>query len=613
MLSAKSIDFLTFAENKMPQFKELKSKGIVEFGEKNAFPEQLIYLINKSATHNSIVQQKVLYIIGEGVKGVPQEKIDQWNKYDTFQEFRYKITHDVKVFGGFAVEVVYNRAGVPSYYHIDVSKIRTLDHSQYFYAEDWSKAKEADITNYPAYNPNLAKPMTKQLYYYREYRAGLDVYPLPEYYPALNYIDIDARISNFHQNNIASGFSAGHILQLFKGEPTPEEARLFKRKLKEYHQGDSNAGSVMLVYNEKNEPAAELTPLMSSGLDTMFIELSKAVESNIFIAHQVVSPMLLGVKEEGQLGGRNELAVASELFYRQYVKPNQQRLDSIYTQFLNDMGVAGNVETLRFEPVEMDYETLFEKGIVDRNEVRVKMGLPEETAPTNNEALINAINGLSPLVANKVLNELSINEIRGLVGLSPVIGGEGKSQISEFSDKNPFADEDEQLKVYAGFGEEENYFEFADLTEKELKVIEVVNENPKASLKEISEVTKIAEEDIDKILQVLDQKGKIKYTSKAVKILDADILKQTLVVRYKYDLRADAPKLIAGGESRDFCKKLISLGRVYSREDIDKMSTVLGYDVWKRRGGWYHNPNTDVNEPACRHEWKQIIVRRKNA
>jgi DNA-binding MarR family transcriptional regulator len=557
MLSAKSIDFLTFAENKMPQFKELKSKGIVEFGEKNAFPEQLIYLINKSATHNSIVQQKVLYIIGEGVKGVPQEKIDQWNKYDTFQEFRYKITHDVKVFGGFAVEVVYNRAGVPSYYHIDVSKIRTLDHSQYFYAEDWTKAKEADITNYPAYNPNLAKPMTKQLYYYREYRAGLDVYPLPEYYPALNYIDIDARISNFHQNNIASGFSAGHILQLFKGEPTPEEARLFKRKLKEYHQGDSNAGSVMLVYNEKNEPAAELTPLMSSGLDTMFIELSKAVESNIFIAHQVVSPMLLGVKEEGQLGGRNELAVASELFYRQYVKPNQQRLDSIYTQFLNDMGIAADVETLRFEPVEIDYVALFEKGIVDKNEVRQKLGL---------------------------------------------------SVVAEFAEE-----EDREMQIFKFFGDEETYFEFADLTEKELKVIEVVNENPKASLKEISEVTKIAEEDIDKILQVLDQKGKIKYTSKAVKILDADILKQTLVVRYKYDLRADAPKLVSGGESRDFCKKLISLGRVYSREDIDKMSTVLGYDVWKRRGGWYHNPNTDVNEPACRHEWKQIIVRRKNA
>lgn len=608
MLSANAIDFLSFADNTMPEFKELKSKGIMEFGAKNAFPQQLIYLLNKSATHNAIVQQKVLYIIGEGVKGVPQEKIEQWNKYDTFQEFRFKTTHDAKVIGGFACEVIYNRAGVPSYYHIDISKIRTLDHTEYFYAEDWGKAKKEDITTYPAYNPKVAKPMSKQIFYYREYRAGLDVYPLPEYYPALNYIDIDARISNFHQNNITSGFSAGHILQLFKGEPTPEEARLFKRKLKEYHQGDSNAGSVMLVYNAKDEPSAELTPLMSSDLETMFLELNKTVESNIFIAHQVVSPMLLGVKEQGQLGGRNELAVAAELFHRQYVRPNQMRLDSIYTQFLNDMGVPAKVETVRFEPVEIDYIGLFEKGVVDRNEVRLKMGLPEEKTPTNNETLINAINGLSPLVATKVLNELSINEIRGLVGLPPVQGGEGKSAIQAFS---AFENEDDELKVYASFGEEESYFEFADLTENELKIMEIISQNPKATLQEISEVTKLDTDAIDKILTVLDQKGKIKYTAKAVKILDANILKETLVVRYKYALRANAPKLI--GESRDFCVKLMDLGRVYSREDIDKLSSVLGYDVWKRRGGWYHNPETEVNEPACRHEWRQIIVRRKNA
>jgi hypothetical protein len=41
------------------------------------------------------------------------------------------------------------------------------------------------------------------------------------------------------------------------------------------------------------------------------------------------------------------------------------------------------------------------------------------------------------------------------------------------------------------------------------------------------------------------------------------------------------------------------------------MSSILGYDVWKRRGGWYHNPDTDVNEPACRHQWNPIVVRRK--
>lgn len=552
---SKSLEFLTFVENKMPEFKELKSKGIIEYGAKNKFPDDLIYLLNKSAKHNAIVQQKVLYIIGEGVTGVSDARVEKWNKYDTFQEFRFKITTDVKVQGGFAVEVLYDRLGKPSFYHMDFSKVRTLNHTEYFYAEDWSKAKAEDIEKYEPYNLNTAKPMGKQIFYYREYRTGLGVYPLPEYYPALNYIDIDARISNFHQNNIASGFTAGHMLQLFKGEPTPEEARLFKRKFQNAYTGDSNAGSIIFIYNDNNETPAQLSPLMSNQLDTMFLELSKAVEQNIFTAHQVTSPMLLGIKEEGQLGGRNELATAYEIFYRQYVRPNQQRLDSVYTMFLQAMGEAGKVETVRFEPIEMDYAELFASGLIDKQSAQEKLGLP----------------------------------------VTPVV--------------TTFEETQDDIRYFALFGDDETHFEFEDLTEKESKVITAIKDNDKPNVKNISELTKIPEKEVEDILKVLDQKGKVSYTNKAIKITDANI--ETLVVRYRYDVRADAPALI--GQSRDFCQRLMKLGKLYAREDIDKLSTILGYDVWKRRGGWYHNPNTDVNEPACRHEWRQVIVRRKNA
>lgn len=552
---SKSLEFLTFVENKMPEFKELKSKGIIEYGEKNKFPDDLIYLLNKSAKHNAIVQQKVLYIIGEGVTGVSPARVEKWNKYDTFQEFRFKITTDVKVQGGFAVEVLYDRLGKPSFYHMDFSKVRTLNHTEYFYAEDWSKAKAEDIETYEPFNLNTAKPMGKQIFYYREYRTGLGVYPLPEYYPALNYIDIDARISNFHQNNIASGFTAGHMLQLFKGEPTPEEARLFKRKFQNAYTGDSNAGSIIFIYNDNNETPAELTPLTSNQLDTMFLELSKAVEQNIFTAHQVTSPMLLGIKEEGQLGGRNELATAYEIFYRQYVRPNQQRLDSVYTMFLQAMGEAGKVETVRFEPIDMDYAELFASGLIDKQTAQEKLGLP----------------------------------------VTPVV--------------STFEETQDDIRYFALFGDDETHFEFEDLTEKESKVITAIKDNEKPNVKNISELTKIPEKEVEEILKVLDQKGKVSYTNKAIKITDANI--ETLVVRYRYDVRADAPAL--RGQSREFCQRLMKLGKLYSREDIDKLSTILGYDVWKRRGGWYHNPNTDVNEPACRHEWRQVIVRRKNA
>jgi len=43
------------------------------------------------------------------------------------------------------------------------------------------------------------------------------------------------------------------------------------------------------------------------------------------------------------------------------------------------------------------------------------------------------------------------------------------------------------------------------------------------------------------------------------------------------------------------------------------MSALLGYDVWKRRGGWYTIPDSSpaVHRPSCRHIWASKVVRRK--
>jgi hypothetical protein len=82
----------------------------------------------------------------------------------------------------------------------------------------------------------------------------------------------------------------------------------------------------------------------------------------------------------------------------------------------------------------------------------------------------------------------------------------------------------------------------------------------------------------------------------------------TTKVMWSYELRSTAPPLQPGGTSRPFCKKLISLDRLYTRSDIDTISARVGYDVWKMRGGFYHNPQLDVTTDYCRHIWKQNIV-----
>ena len=98
-------------------------------------------------------------------------------------------------------------------------------------------------------------------------------------------------------------------------------------------------------------------------------------------------------------------------------------------------------------------------------------------------------------------------------------------------------------------------------------------------------------------------------TSKASELLDSSPAKtEEIFVKYKYDLRFDAPDLVEGGKSRPFCLELMDLNKLYSREDIEQMSSEEDRNVWEVRGGWYTNPNTNVPRPSCRHIWKQIIV-----
>jgi hypothetical protein len=51
--------------------------------------------------------------------------------------------------------------------------------------------------------------------------------------------------------------------------------------------------------------------------------------------------------------------------------------------------------------------------------------------------------------------------------------------------------------------------------------------------------------------------------------------------------------------------------KLFSRTDINKLSNVLGYNVWEQRGGYYHNPNNNTTTPYCRHIWQPVKIVKK--
>jgi predicted transcriptional regulator len=621
---------INFHDNKLPVFKENKAKGFVTFGADNLYPDFLIELFNKSPKHNAIVSAKASYVAGIGTEVYGQStedtakiqaKLKSINAYETYEELKAKVAYDAELFNGFAIEVIWNKAKTaPSeYYHIPFKDIRKGLEGDFVYCADWTDSK-AEKIHYQPYNPITRE--SKQLYYCQFYRPGQGEYPLPDYVGALKYIEVDTEISNYYLNSIKNGFTAQTHIQLFKGIPTPEEARATARRFKENYQGTDNAGGLIIQYNDPTEKESVISNLQPSDFDKQFDLLNKTVQQEIFVAHKVNSPMLFGVRVEGQLGGRSELIEAYEMFHHAYIEPRQQKIDDTFAYLLEPIASV-RLETINKPPIGLDYQALFTAGVITNEEARKELGLPLIT-DVKQSSLNDAINALSPLVANNVLSNMTINEKRQLANLPPIAGGDSLPSAAPveavaLSKQNPFGWDDERdIKVFQQYGESaDNFeaykFEFVDAVET--AILNVLKENKGLQVGDIVNITKLDAKVVADAIAKLAKAELIKSYEDGLETTPKGVeevkrLQTEIVVRYKYGLAAGIQGALVIDTTRDFCRQIAESNRVYSREDINAMSSQLGYDVWKRRGGWYHNPTLDVNTPQCRHIWKQELLRR---
>jgi hypothetical protein len=572
---------INFHDNVLPIFKENKAKGYVTFGADNLYPEFLIELFNKSPKHNAIVSSKASYISGVGTKIFGQNTVDiakaeakikAINAYETLDEVKGKIAYDLELFNGYCLEVIWNKAktAIAEIYHIPFKNVRKGLEGEFVYCEDWTDRK-AEQVHYQPFNTTTRE--SKSLYYCQFYRPGQGEYPLPDYIGALKYIEVDTEISNYYLNSIKNGFTAQTHIQLFKGIPTPEEARATARRFKENYQGTDNAGGLIIQYNDPQEKESVISNLQPSDFDKQFDLLNKTVQQEIFVAHKVNSPMLFGVRVEGQLGGRSEMIEAYEMFQQSYIEPRQQKIDDTLT-YLFEFISPVRLETINKPPIGVDYVALFTAGLLTQNEARKELGF-EEIEPT----------------------------------VAPVA----------MSSQNPFGWNDERdLAVFMQYGEPaENFepmkFDFASAIES--AILNVLKENKGLQIGDIVNITKLDPQVVVDTIAKLNDAKLIKGYNQGLEVTPKGLdeisqLQTEIVVRYKY---AVAPGIQGGmiiPGSRDFCRQIDRSNRVYSRADIDAMSAQTGIDVWSRRGGWYHDPVRDVNVPQCRHIWQQQLLRR---
>lgn len=408
---------LKFDRALQPVFTEKKTKGYVEFGEMNNYPDYLLSLYNESPKHGAIVKGKTTYIFGRGFeeKGKANSRGESWN------DILKKCIKDDELFRGYYLQVIWNRIGqISEVYHIDFSKVRVnKDLSCFYIKNDWLDWKEKP-REYPQFSTQT--PVGSQIYYKREYNPSSAVYPLPSYFQGLNMIESDIEVSRHILGNAKQGFVGSTLINLNNGMPISEEHKgEVEKGIIGKFTGDAGK-RVVIMFNNSKENSADIQNLGTTMLTKEdFTNINNLIQQEIFASHQITSPSLFGIKTEGQLGGRTEIRDSYEVFNNTYVQERQEEFNTIFTDFRNLKGEVGEFNIIPLEPLKFEFTEAIMSQNLTKDEIRILMGKEPLDANIKTQAQIisDNINSLSPLVANKVLESMSPDEIRSLAGLVP--------------------------------------------------------------------------------------------------------------------------------------------------------------------------------------------------
>ena len=368
---------------------ETKEDHFIKFGEYNDFPGRLIHLFNNSSIHNTCVNATVEGITGEGLTCDMPELLDKANSDgETWNDIFEKAAVDYKLFGYFCFEVIWSmdRSRIAEVYHIDASWIRAKEKNHrgkipgYFISDEWDYGYKyrgtinlEDKQYLPVFNPEKREEEPNQLYIYNPYRPGQRYYSLPDYVGALKVIELDAEVDNFHINNIKNGLTPSLAITTFTNA-NEDERQAIESMLRLQYQGTDNAGQLIYIDVDAPENAPQITPIPQNGADGYYTDINDMVMQKILTAHRITSPMILGIRTEGQLGGRAEVTDAYLLFTNTVIRPMQQDILSCleYLLYLQNPGTefALGVEQLKLYTdgsEEVDVVTSDEAEVGDDN------------------------------------------------------------------------------------------------------------------------------------------------------------------------------------------------------------------------------------------------------
>lgn len=417
-----STDNVQFAMPPVPIIRETRGKDWVLFGLDNLYPQKLNEIVMQSPTQGAIIKgtasmmagagfiidntttiiesDNLLKTLGANVVRAYEKFMSNANNNLSIAQINAKLALDYRKYGAMALEVVWSMdfSQISTVKYVEVANIRSGKMvndvvSEYWYSRDWS------LYNKDGYAPSKIAAFDKknkndynQLIYVKA--GNLEYYGDPVYSEGISWVEIEGRLANFHLSNITNGFAPSMALKFYQKPGSPEEQSLIVNGIKKQYSGTGNAGRAMIFFSDGKENAPDISDIPVSNLDKQYVSVNDLCIQNILTANQITSPLLFGIATPGSLGGGTELDTAYKILNNSVIASDRKLLEDIWNDILHINGMPFNISIKPFSPLEESNDTM--------------------------NPIVKALNSLSPILAAKVLENMSPDEIRALAGMQPI-------------------------------------------------------------------------------------------------------------------------------------------------------------------------------------------------
>ena len=359
-----SIRVVNLSGYEIPEVKEVYNKKWISYGENNDYFDILIERYLGSPTNSRCINGIVDMVYGRGLEATDSAEFpEMYAKFKVLIRPKdvKRVSNDYKMLGQAAMQVVYNKSKtkIIKVLHFPMECLRAEKCDSkgiiraYYYHPKWAEIKPSDTPKRIPTFGNGAKSEKSELYIFKPYRSGFYYYAPVDYHGCLQYCSLEEEVSNYHISNIKQGLQPSLLINFNNGIPNEETQEIIERKIYDKFSGSSNAGKFILAFNESIETKADLEPIHLPDAHAQYQFLSDESREKIMLGHGIVSPILLGIKDNTGFGNNaEELRTASILMDNIVIRPFQEGIIEGINDILNFNKIYLNLYFVTLQPIE---------------------------------------------------------------------------------------------------------------------------------------------------------------------------------------------------------------------------------------------------------------------